>query len=238
MKALFFILYISFVLSVANLPEAAAKTELKCPEVLSSLGAQAVPYKVYVTQGYQVLICVLENDLVKQAQPAELRKKHLFQFDAHLFKKDTYIKTLFSGNLKTPITFIRKNGVLFENMYLNILENYYPLYQSKVVCKFDNCEKDEKKCIFKQALMPAMSPKEFATEKAVLAKAEAGLEEISSGEMFEMLQVALRGREQGIKFFTKLEKLPKLAVNVLENYKSIQKLLEKMILDDCLAVGE
>lgn len=208
----------------------APRNDLKCPEVLSTLGPEAVAYKTYSTQGYQVLVCVMPLDLIH----GELRKKHLFQFDAHLFKKDTFIKTLFSGNLKTPILFERKNGILFENMYLNILENYYPLYQSKLNCQHDDCQKENRKCIFRQSLLPAMSPKDFMTEKEVLAKAERATEEIASSEMFDMLQIALRGREAGIRFFTKLDKQPKFNSVTLENYKSIQKLLAKMVLEDCL----
>lgn len=230
MKTLFFILVSNLILFSNSVLAVKAK-ELKCPEVLSSLGPQAVPYKTYPTQGYQILVCVMPADLVD----GQLRKKHLFQFDAHLFKKEKFVKTVFSGNLKTPILFERKKGILFEDMYLNILENYYPLYQSKVDCKKDNCEKLQKKCIFKQDLMPAMSPKEFATEKEVINKAESG-EEVASSEVFDMLQIALRGREAGIRFFTKLNKQPKFSSNTLENYKSIQHLLEKMVLDDCLTV--
>ncbi len=223
---LLFVLFIqSFVYAK---PESAE--ELHCPQINFGQGSELKEFKTFATEGYQILICVPPKD-VNQGQ---LTRQHLFQFEAHLFKKGKYLKKIFSGSQKTAITFERRKGLLFEISHLNLFEKFYPLFESQVKCQNDDCKKLAKKCVFRQGLQPAMGPQDFMNEKELIAKVEAREQELDGSDIFNFLQYALKGRERGIQFFTKMEMLPKVNAAGLQIYKNIQKVVETMVLEDCL----
>lgn len=204
--------------------------DLHCPQINFGQGSELKEYKTFATQGYQILICVPPKD-VNQGQ---LTRQHLFQFEAHLFKKNKYIKKIFTGSQKTAIAFERRKGLLFEISHLNLFEKFYPLFESQIHCQNDDCQRQTKKCVFRQSLQPAMSPQDFAKEKELVAKVEAREKELDGSDIFDFLQFALKGRERGIQFFTKMELLPKMNSAGLQIYKNIQKVVETMVVEDCL----
>lgn len=208
----------------------AEKIHLRCPQLNFGDRTDLKEYKTFETEGYQILICVPPKDV----NAGQLTREHLFSYESYLFKKNQFIKSLFSGSQKTAISFERRKGLLYEISYLNLFEKFYPLYESQIKCQKESCEKLQKKCVFRQARQPLMSPHDFELEKTLIAKVETREAELTSQDIFNFLQFALKGREKAIAFFTRQELLPKMDSNGLTVYKNVQKLLESMLVDDCL----
>ncbi len=231
----FLISFIALVFVNFWLPTPVAATSkdhqsIRCPQLNFGQGEEKKEYKVLATEGYQILICVPPKD-VNQGQ---LTREHLFQYEAYLFKKDRFLRSLFSGNSKTATAFERRKGIVYEISHLNLFEKFYPLFETEVRCKNDNCQKGKKTCVFRQGLQPAMSPSDFEIEKELIQKVQAREQELVTQDIFNFLQYALKGREKAIAFFTRMELLPKMDSNSLTVYKNIQKVIETMIIEDCL----
>lgn len=213
-------------------PKAAA---LKCPPGLSNLGENALPYRTYrLNRDESILICV-PSESMENGKP---KTKFIYQYEAALFRKNKFVQRVFSGSQKTPVQFKQKNGDLFEIMYLNFREEYYPLYSEKIVCEQNECKRKDRSCVFDQNQLSPLGPKEFEREKIIFAKGIGQVQEMTAADLAQMSNLALRGRRLAVEFFLELQPKPILNGPPTEFYQHMGSLLKEMRDGGCLLVRE
>lgn len=204
---------------------------LACPQGLSNLGPDSVPYKTFrLNRTEAILICVPPESM----ENGELKGKFLYQYEASFFRKEKFIARVFSGSQKTPVQFKLKYGDLFEIMHLNFRDEFYPLYSERIVCSQDECKRKDRKCVFDQNELSPLGPKEFEREKVIYAKGMGQVQEMTPADLAQMSALALRGRKLALEFFTELQPKPLVSGAAAEFYQHMQSLLLEMQKAECL----
>jgi hypothetical protein len=208
---------------------------LACPTGISNFEGESKAFKTYkINKTDRILICVPADAM----EDGKLKNKFLYQYEAALFRKSKFIRRVFSGSQKTPVIFEKKKDELYEIMHLNFRDAFYPLYSEKIVCKKNECKREEKTCVFDQNQLSPLSPKEIEREKIIYGKGAAQVQEMTDADLSQMANLALHGRKLAFGFFTDMSTRPIMMGTANEFYQHMQALLSEMKSEGCLKLPE